>query len=67
MEGFPKSKIKLKSRKISSSLWRSFPKREYEVAGQIYKSGEWPEKVVLGMKGVENGRFGLKICAIEAK
>ena len=42
-------------------------KGEYEVTGQIYKSGEWPEKVFLGMKWVENGRFGLKIGAIEAK
>ena len=67
MEGFPESKIKLKSQKISSSLWRSFLKREYEVTGKIYKSGEWPEKVFLGMKWVENGRFGLKIGAIEAK
>ena len=67
MEGFPESKIKLKSQKISSSLWRSFLEPEYEVTGQIYKIGEWPEKVFLGVKWVENGRFGLKIGAIEAK
>ena len=67
MEGFPESKIKLKSQKISSSLWRSFLKQEYKVTGQIYRSGEWAEKVFSGMKWVENERFGLKIGAIEAK
>ena len=67
MEGFPESKIKLKSQKNSSSIWRSFLKGEYEVTGQIYKIGEWPKKLFLGMKWVENGRFGLKIGAIEAK
>ena len=67
MEGFPQSKIKLKYQKTSSSLWRSFLKGEYEVTGQIYKSGEWPEKVFWGMKWVENGRFGLKMGGIEAK
>ena len=67
MEGFPESKIKLRSQKISSRLWRSFLTGEYEVTGQIYKSGEWPEKVFWGMKWVENGWFGLKIGAIEAE
>ena len=67
MEGFPESKIKLKSQKTSSSRSRSFLKREYEVTSHIYESGEWPEKVFEGMKWVENGRFGLKIGAIEAK
>ena len=66
MEGFPESKIKLKYQKISSSGWRSLLKREYEVTGQIYKSGEWPEKVFLGMKLVENGRFELKTGGTEA-